>query len=258
MISKCLLPILLYFIFVTGNVSIFTGVSIFSGVGARAPSARKYRSESSVSISYDEFGRIPELEDAQAALDNARSISVLRIQNKTLIAVVEDAPSTHVLSIPIGISSINIVSSGKPGIRLVITGLSADARYLYKVARKKAIEYAHLFDKSISIRLISQYLGRIIRENYMNNRRPLLTHMFLLGDSTIWEISCSGLVQEIVAGAAGLDRQKAIFLMERQYNNSMSRDEGHALLFSIYKQQINIPSESEIPPQVVRIFDVDD
>lgn len=236
------------------SVGFLSGPLLSAAVGARSQSARRYRSEGGGSISYDEFGRIPELEEAQNALDSARSIAVIRLHNQTTVGMVDDAPSNHTLSVPIGVNTINTIV---PGVHLVITGLSADARYLIRAAKRKAVEYAHLFDKPISPRYLSNFLGKLIRDNYMSNRRPFVNNMFVVGAGTVWEINCLGVVQEVVAGAAGVDRQRAIDMIESKFNVTLTREDSHSLLCSIYREQIADPNGSTTP-QVVRVVDLPD
>lgn len=231
-------------------------VSILSGVGARAPSARRFRGEDGqTSIAYDEFGRIHELEEAQVAVDSARSVIVMRLHNSSTVGIMDTTPTEQMLSVPIGIQPINTIS---PGVQFIATGLSADARFLLRLAKRKAVEHAHLFDKAISTRLLSQYLGRIIRENYMSNKRPLVTHLFIIGDHTIWEISCSGVVQEIVAGAAGFDRRRALNILEEKYNATIienHQNQAHELIRSIFQPQLQ---NDETGSQFIRIFNFED
>lgn len=248
------LCILLLLPSLSDGVGFLSGPLLSAAVGARSQSARRFRAEGGGSIAYDEFGRIPELEEAQNALDSARSIAVIRLQNQTTVGMVDDAPSNNTLSVPIGVNTINVIV---PGVHLVITGLSADARYLIRAAKKKAVEYAHLFDKPISPRYLSSYLGKLIRDNYMNNRRPIVNHMFVVGSRTVWEVNCLGIVQEIVAGAAGVDRQRAIDAIESKFNATLSRDDCHSLLCFIYREQVAEASGSH-SPQVIRVVDIPD
>lgn len=231
---------------------IFRGITVFSSVGARAPSARKFkRDDGTRSLSYDEFGHIPDLEEAQLAVDQARSIIAMRKNNCSVVAYVEDNSSNHVLSNPVGMKTVNLICKSDCDIYLVLTGLSADSRFLLRAAKKRAVDYSFMFDKPISARLLSQYLGSIIRENYMNNNRPLVSHMFVIGDNTIWEIDCTGLVQEIVASAAGLGRNGAIEVLENRYNASMSTDELSKMIHDAYQDHLE-------PSQSIRFVDIKD
>lgn len=231
---------------------IFRGIAMFSSVGARAPSARKFKGgDGTRSMSYDEFGHIPDLEEAQLAVDQARSVIAMRQSNSSVIAYVEDNSSNHILSTPVGISTVNLICKSNSDIYLVLTGLSADSRFLLRAAKKRAVDYSFMFDKPISARLLSQYLGNIIRENYMNNNRPLVSHMFVIGDRTIWEIDCTGLVQEIVAGAAGLGRSRALEVLETRYNTSLNTEDLSKMIHEAYQNHLD-------PSQSIRFVDIKD
>lgn len=236
------------------NAGVFRTIAAFGSIGARAPSARRHRGEGSKSMVYDEFGHIPDLEDAQKAVDQARSIVCIRLNNVTMVGTVEISPPDHVMSVPIGIRPMNAIYGGKPGVHLVLTGLTADARFLLRLAKRKALEHFHLFDKPISTRLLSQFLGNIIRDNYMSNNRPLVSHLFVIGDNSIWEIGCFGVVQEIVGGAAGLDREKVLEVLEKQYSKEMSREEAKDLIITTYRSQLQAGPDS----RVIRIFELDE
>ena len=234
------------------SARLFRGIAVFSSVGARAPSARKFKGGGGTrSMSYDEFGNIPDLEEAQLAVDQARSVIAMRQSNCSVVAYVEDNSSNHILSTPVGINTVNLICKSNSDIYLVLTGLSADSRFLLRAAKKRAVDYSFMFDKPISAHLLSQYLGSIIRENYMNNNRPLVSHMFVIGDKSIWEIDCTGLVQEIVAGAAGLGRSRALEVLETRYNTSMNFEDRSKMIHEAYKDHLE-------PSQSIRFVDIRD
>lgn len=221
-------------------------IALGLSVGARAPSARRAPSESSPVVQYDEFGRIQQLDFAQCMIDSARSVIALRLRNGTLVGFVDNQPTRSVLQVSQSHSPLSIVSSTQSSVSTLMTGHVADANFVVMKAREAALNHIHLYDSPVHGKRISSVVADIIMDNYMRGDRPLATHAFVIANHSIWEVDCRGVVQEISAGAAGLDRDSAIQILEQSFNTNMNIEEAKDLIHRIYRNQLESSSKGKL------------
>lgn len=217
-------------------------LTLFTSVTRPDPSHRK---SSNDKTKYDEFGHIPQLDNAQKALNNAKTVVVVRVSNGTIVGMIEDW-TTKGLVVSQGGKVITSLTGFKPHLYLVMTGLVGDGRYIIRKARELFIDHVVDFDRNIPPRILCSKLGDELMNLLMGGGRPLAVHLFILSDKKVWQVECNSAITQIYAGAAGQGRDEALKQLSSRYNSSLTQIDGTALVEEILRAQLKAPDRQLI------------
>jgi 20S proteasome alpha/beta subunit len=197
---------------------------LLSSTIMRGRSYRRSGQNEDVSNKLDAYGEIPQLNKAVQATAQANSIAVMKSSNQSLLVfMLSDA--LHKLLLPVGAQQLKALDRD---LYLLCTGFAGDCRAVTRFARQVVVNHTMNFACNPSAGYVARSMGQYFQAQLSNNgARALACHAFICHISnssfiktTLYEIDPTGRVQEVLAGAAGRNRDSAITAMIQHLDSS--------------------------------------
>eukprot|EP01041_Mallomonas_annulata_P007847 gene7847-16055_t len=173
---------------------------------------------------YDEFGRLPQLENTYKAISKASSIVAIRSTNCTVLSFSSQDDSRLILSV--GAQTLNPLVN--PWQYIYLTGSAGDCRLITRYAQTRVLNYTVSFNVPPSGLYIANEVGRYLQQKTTEGgARPLACHVFIIDaiHGELYEIDAAGNVSEVLGGVAGRGAQMGLEILEHDMASGASLDD---------------------------------
>lgn len=201
---------------------------VYHMLGLSISKSTRYIRRDPPAAKFDEYG-LPQLENTNKAIEQAKQIVVVRAKNATVVAY--QADKTNTLQVPIGVQRFHSLIS--PYRQILLTGMVGDCRAVVRFAKQMVLNYTVEFDGFPEVKYIADKLGEfLIRKAAEGGSRHLACHIFLIGSDrgqpgVLFEVSPAGTVSQILGGTAGGRRtQTSRSLLADRFSLSRSNVQG--------------------------------
>jgi 20S proteasome alpha/beta subunit len=201
----------------------FLGLSVSRGARSRS----RARVESRPSL-YDEYGQIPQVQNAYRAISRGKQIVTFRTNNSTVVAYEVGNPERSLL-VSSGCKPFYMISPGSAnstGHHVLLTGVAGDCRTVVRYLKQLALNHTVEFEVAPSAEYLSNRLGEYL-QSYLSGGaagRMLACHCYLISDfvdktdgsaeregaergghrvGSIYEVTAVGGVSRVLAGTVG-------------------------------------------------------
>lgn len=219
MLSACVWALLACLNLTSSAILSSVAFALISRKPGSSSSGGEYVAESVVH--YDEFGEMPQIRNAFAAVNRGVSIVAVRAENHTVFAYAWMNASA--LQVPMGAHPFTSLGCGHQW--MLVTGLAGDCRHVTRYAKETALNLTHHFGQPPSGHLIAEQVGSLLQRATFGESRPLACHAFMadLLTNALYEVDLTGNVLEVYASAAGIGASAGLkYLEEHWTNTSMS------------------------------------
>ncbi|KAJ1432280.1 hypothetical protein B484DRAFT_429945 [Ochromonadaceae sp. CCMP2298] len=160
--------------------------------------------------SFDEFGALPQVQNAYAAINRAKPVVAFRTANATVVAFRLYESESKQLFVSMGCDPLQSLTSAEwvPGSSdrrrqhfLLVSGIAGDCRMLSRHAKELVLNHTVAFAAPPTGLYIAE---RLVRQGPRSALGPPGAQGTIQGkQGTIYEVSCAGGVWRIAAGMAG-------------------------------------------------------
>lgn len=200
--------------------------SVFFGSLVSKSNSKRQRK---AAVEFNEYGDVPQFQNAYVGIGLARTVVIVRCNNGTLVSFY----SLQRSALQMAVSTKPIMSLGSPQQTLVITGLSGDCRILKRLALQVSLNHTAQYGAPASIRYIAHTLGKFLQSSSTGSARPFICHLFLIdsraSNPCIFEVDAFGGVQQVLAGIAGRGMRAGKSYLENGYGSYQNIDTGRIL-----------------------------
>jgi len=196
------------------------------------------RSKEDPNLTFDSLGRLSAVEDSVDMIKKCSPIVVIRSKNSTIASFVANDPES--IQYPI-IQPLNSICSDN--IKILITGVSGDCRYLIKHAKVISLNYTATFESQPRGLYIAKELASFVQLFTFASSRPLCCHAFIIDLQThqIFQINTAGILTEVLGGVAGsgMDAGEVNLIDSISSNNIITEDIGKLIVNETMNLMLN-------------------
>jgi 20S proteasome alpha/beta subunit len=232
----------------------FLGSSVSRGARSRSRAIVETRPSL-----YNEYGQIPQVQNAYKSISHGKQIVTFRTNNSTVVAYDRRKPEQSLL-ISSGCKPFYMITPGSGSSarhHVLLTGVAGDCRRVVRYLKQLALNHSVEFEVAPTAEYLSTRLGEYLQSHLSGGGagRMLACHCYLISDTvdngwsetaganpvegnrtaTVYEITAVGGVSRVLAGTAGgSNTQQARLMLEASCTSVKSGSSSRALVHDIF------------------------